>query len=205
MPLNFRRHETRDLHGHTYGELQTGVLRQRNEVNLCAECAEYLRGSRIQWKSAWAAILLSKLQNVSLRRRLWSLLPTNLRRWWGHLWDVAEDVPWFVDTTCRNNEFEEAIQSLKIVRLKAILDEECMRTVRCPWGCWEYVEECRTVSFAHVVQMVGPTTSDRRSNHVKRITNEYCSALDQIGWRRWPTLTGGYPPALVSLLKACAY
>ena len=136
------------------------VRRNQRRYTLCDECLELIsmkmKGEKyIPWSVGWPAFMWHSFnlkENEDLGMYMWQYLPCTWRKAWltryreigSTFKDVEENkpLPFFKDITQDNIRFHEHISSYKARTLGDILNEWCVPTVRCPWGCTEYIENC---------------------------------------------------------------
>jgi hypothetical protein len=136
-------------------------LMPRNTVGehlLCELCALYLTQklpTTKMWQCAWPSVLaclLTRDMFQSIRNELWSLLPNNFKKAWNHLYlPVDEDIvckhSCFEDVTDKRTRFYSYVESGEISDFVKAMHEYSFPSVKCPAGCFAYVDECTTVAF----------------------------------------------------------
>lgn len=128
---------------------------------LCNICSLYTsdNGHHVRtslWRHGWAAAIACMLvgrQDASMRHALWRLLPSRHRDCWRRLAaGVSLDAsvaPDFEDYTAQLVRFNALTTSGKIDDFLAANDEYAFPTVRCPAGCFAYMDECTALPFHH--------------------------------------------------------
>lgn len=127
---------------------------------LCSECRTLLGTTNNEWKDAWPAyfwLMFSAAENYGIAEEIWKHVPIHWRLWWLHnfvgLGDFHSRVslffpePFFDDITVRVQVYQEQMASGRLVDLITCSNENCYCSVRCPWGCTEFVGECGSIGF----------------------------------------------------------
>ena len=134
-------------------------MRNRSGTALLCQCCfhyatENLRNLCSYWKYGWAAAvayMLCNRQFADIREELWHSLPISLRQCWRlfaehHGFDCDETIPsHFDDFTQSLRRFETLTKSGAIGDFIMAMDEYAFPCVRCPAGCFAYVDECNAV------------------------------------------------------------
>ena len=129
---------------------------------LCYWCCNYLNGvvrsTSSQWRFAWAAAIASMLckkEYEHIRKQLWDLLPESHRDSWSELATsvglscVLDEASVFIDVTVDVNKFDSLTNSGVIADFIFAMDGYAFPQVRCPAGCYAYLDECSCVQFNH--------------------------------------------------------
>jgi len=117
------------------------------------------KGSKHLWVKGWPsaiAYLLLQAKYTDIRQELWNLLPDCHRQSWNKLrveleLSVSDTSGTFVDVTVDMNRFKGLTTSGRIKDFITAMDEYSFPCVKCPAGCFAYVDECQTVSFEHFI------------------------------------------------------
>jgi hypothetical protein len=128
-------------------------------VTVCSSCVAYLSPSTKSthlWQHGWPSIMAclltqSKYSNIS--GDLWGQLPLRLRQSWSDL-GLTIDVPndnVFADFTQAIDRHKQLTESGHIKDFVSAMDEYAFPCVKCPAGCFAYVDECRPVPFIHYI------------------------------------------------------
>lgn len=131
---------------------------------LCKDCKNYLfsQTTSPQRRDYWAAMTYKFLtfvcnDNIGIRKipllQRWKYIPQAWRIWWWHLMreDIHENdnnLPLFVDTTKEYYMVKEDLKNLNWIKLATMMDKfMACPTVRCPWGCSEFLHACNYVNW----------------------------------------------------------
>jgi len=137
------------------------------ESLVCDLCYDYVSpANQPSWAFAWSAVIytcLSRRHYVDEPLLCLELVPQTLRESWAHA--VNEFIPeiraaWanhpcsFVDITCDLKRFEDCIAQYRITELDDMMNEFPIGTVRCPMGCYVYIEQAVLLSGAHYLASI---------------------------------------------------
>jgi hypothetical protein len=131
----------------------------------CYDCRVYLQvGSKYPGKDLWAhswpaaiAYLLRHDSYAAIRSRLWHFLPDVHRQSWQVLagemnLDTSDSMAdAFKDVTSHLSRYEALTKSGVIADFLSAMKDYSFPCVKCPAGCFAYVDECNTVSFKHFI------------------------------------------------------
>lgn len=153
------------------------IIRQGRhlEVKLCHHCRSYLfsgtRASKAQqyyWPAMiWKFLTHSRIHEATVvlsPLEKWRLLPIEWRQWWIDAFQLEfptvrnalchEDAS-FTLVTDDLNEVNEAIRTLRWKDLGEMIDKFLgFPTVRCPWGCAEFLSRVRTLPFEEFLYQI---------------------------------------------------
>jgi hypothetical protein len=132
---------------------------------LCRDCCTYLQvfeksSVTDMWVHGWPAAIAYMLQHRKyshIRRQLWELLPDIHRESWqligAQLSMVADrsTTGQFEDVTSRMSRYEVLTTSGVVGEFITAMTEFSFPCVKCPAGCFAYVDECDSVSFKHFI------------------------------------------------------
>ena len=152
-------------------------------VNLCNLCLEYCTSDRIGWKHAWPSVFFTLLsdQKMFMERQLdvLTLLSLEIRQQWlGALDEFPSCVKqfldkreingkWAVDGTLRLHRFQTLMKTLEQENIALALDSEPYPNVRCPFGCWCFIEESGFIAVKHFLNFIDTEfTSFQASGHL---------------------------------------
>ena len=145
----------------------------RVDVQVCNECYNTLldtkeKSARYNWSDCWPSFLWKMLANPLNSDRLmemWQYLPFSMRASWlesfralGEDYQVVslyEPPSFFDDITSYVDEIERLTSSGLLVDLMKGCNSNHYCSVRCPWGCTEFPDECGYVSFARLLYAKG--------------------------------------------------
>ena len=139
------------------------------EVYLCEVCFAYCSAGNVTWEKAWPSVFFTLLSNSSLTQyehgNICALLPWSFRQQWMKsigsfplpvqclLNRLRPNGKLTVDGTLRLHSFNNLINSLKQKDLAEALDEEPYPNVRCPFGCWCFIEDKGFIPMHHFLNM----------------------------------------------------
>ena len=170
------------------------VPRARSSAILCWECRLYLRGSDDPLH-VWPSIVFSFLsnrntqdavgdlwvRNVIEAQILWDILPQTIRLSYlecHHLWcDFLQQVrhtdPKMFDVTTDLAEFQQQFQINTDVSYLKYTDAEkfTFPSVKCPHGCFEFIEDSRPISFVHYLTTFFQSFSSMKSLKGRKLFN----------------------------------
>ena len=99
--------------------------------------------------------MLCKQKYKNIREKLWSLLLESYRDSWSELATSVglncniDEASVFIDVTDHVNKFESLTSNGIIVEFIFAIDGYAFPQVRCPAGCYAYLDECSCVQFNH--------------------------------------------------------
>ena len=73
-----------------------------------------------------------------------------LLKMWRHHPHVKQGVVMFVDKTNDLEEFKNNIYKTP-GKFRKMLNKHCWPVIRCPLGCWQFIDKCRTLQFHHFI------------------------------------------------------
>lgn len=127
---------------------------------LCAECQNLLCTKDNEWKYAWPAyfwLMFATPENYRLAEEMWKYVPVHWRFWWVYNFIALSDFhshvslyfpePYFEDITQKVETCQRQLASGRLVDLIQCSNDNCYCSVRCPWGCTEFVGDCGCVSL----------------------------------------------------------
>ena len=164
-PFSLTRKKKSDLKNRMFGKRFRELF-----VNLCNLCLEYCTSDRIGWKHAWPSVFFTLLsdQKMSMERQLdvLTLLSLEMRQQWlGALDEFPTCVQQSldqreingkcaVDGTLRLHRFQTLIKTLEQENIALALDSEPYPNVRCPFGCWCFIEESGFIAVKHFLNFI---------------------------------------------------
>lgn len=128
-------------------------------VNVCSSCHAYLSSSVKTtnfWQHGWPsaiACLLTQAKYSNISKALCSQLPLRLRQSWSELglsMDVSNDDA-FEDFTPALDRYMHLTKSGRLDDFVSAMTEYAFPCVKCPAGCFAYIDECRPVPFHHYI------------------------------------------------------
>ena len=167
----------------------------RDKVVLCDLCFPYVTNklqTMSKWKYGWAsaiAYMLSNAKYQNIRCQLWDMLPARHKECWR---GFAESVginccdlqrsAVFVDATERLSRYETMTKSGVISDFIACNDDYAFPEVRCPAGCFAYVDECACVQFHHFIAWkLGAVVFNGDAKYFIGARLDWPSSVEQLG------------------------
>ena len=166
------------------------------EPNLCKCCTQYLTETKNDWSKAWPSVLYSILKDKNKATDdillFYGILPVEFRKFWRwrrlHLHPVLNDVilnkkepePLLIDITQRKQCFQQRIQSFQSSQLVEALDDEPFPSVRCPFGCFSFLEEDSSISFQHLLNYIFPEITAFNAsyyNHLRGMRKDFLTPI----------------------------
>ncbi len=140
-------------------------------IILCKECSLYLIGDtnelqKEQLSHAWPSFVWNFLSCESLHEGLgrtsWKYIPKLWREFWidavqeriPTLMDVSLDdpIPYFLEITGHRKDFQKHLDELLLGNLMKAIDKYLLPTVKCPWGCSEYIHKVGIIPYNIIMQ-----------------------------------------------------
>ena len=163
-PLKLTRKNKTDLKNRVFGNKLTEPV-----VALCKLCLLYCTTESYDWYNAWPSVFFSLLSDqdrpVRTQMDILSLLPWELRQHWMtsmHYFPVCVQRclsrkriagKCSVDGTLRLRRFQKLMKTLKQTNIALALDNEPYPNVRCPYGCWCFIEESGWIPANHFINL----------------------------------------------------
>ena len=177
-PFKMFKRDKKELKNRMFGNKLEALV-----VNLFELCLLYCTTEDFDWNNAWPSVFFSLLSNqnkrVTTQLNLLSLLPWELRQQWlgainifpSHVQQCLQrnriNGRCAVDGTLRLRYFQKLVQSLKQENIARALDIEPYPNVRCPFGCWCFIEESGMIQVKHFVNYFDKDfTSFQASSHL---------------------------------------
>ena len=136
-------------------------------VYLCNLCSKYCSSGNPHWRHAWPSVFFSLLSDDKVPTdsilKICSLQPVEIRVQWRNaagffpkhvqlvLTTPVLNGEGTVDGTNRLQRFQKLIDTGKSEDLAVALDEEPYPNVRCPFGCWCFLEEGGGIGLQHFI------------------------------------------------------
>ena len=127
---------------------------------LCKECQNLLCSTDNEWKHAWPAyfwLMFAAPENYQVAEEMWKYVPMHWRLWWLYNFVALSAFhsnvslyfpePYFEDITQKVETCQQQLASGRLVDLIQCSNDNCYCSVRCPWGCTEFVGDCGSVSL----------------------------------------------------------
>ena len=167
-PLKLTKKEKSDFKNRTFGNRIKDAF-----PILCNQCLIYCTSERIKWSHAWPSDFFTLLRDEKMPREqqlnVLTLLSWELRlQWMGCLEKFTPCVQQFlngnqingkcvVDGTARLHCFQKLIKTLQQEQIAVALDKEPYPNVRCPFGCWFFIEESGFITAKQFLNLFDPT------------------------------------------------
>ena len=165
-------------------------LPSTGRISLCTSCITYTTTDARSFKTAWPSILssywVSEDKDEAILEKIISLLPCTILEMYCHSMEkysqvfksVLERTKLVVaDRTSDRSLLLRNNVELKGADLKRNYDKFPLPDVVCPWGCWDFVEKCQTLSFECFLANIDPDF--RNSNHKESLLKGVTSNFPQ--------------------------
>ena len=175
-----------DLHSKQKDSTHTTMFgRHMNEVSgetvrMCQQCIAYdVNPNRHKdWPNAWPSVLYTLLFDThrfnSNAEKLYKILPHEIKESYKqHMYTVHPSIVTTVnesvlrDITTEKEDFWTLINSRTAKNLVKALTKYCFPNIRCPAGCFEFVEKSHGISFAHFLNWIYPLFTSFNANSRK--------------------------------------
>jgi hypothetical protein len=163
----------REFHQNSLQNISRGVLGRKSRKKyynigdygsifyLCDDCHSYMmEGNRPS--SYWPSMIWKFLTHgtgghpTKITRSIeerWALIPRSWRRCWiNKISEINSSLtldyppPKFEEVTTDYHDFKQAVKELRWRSLSKLMDQHlCVPTIRCPWGCSEFLHLCKMV------------------------------------------------------------
>ena len=176
--LDFPSVQTDSLHTTTFGRPTTEIPDET--VKLCQDCARYnVNPHRHKdWPNAWPSVMYTLLFQThrfsSNTEKLFKILPHEIRTsYMQHLNNVFPAITLntnesvFRDITREKDNFWTLINTRTAKNLVTALNKYCFPNIRCPAGCFEFIEKTESISFAHFLNYLYPLFTSFDANSKK--------------------------------------
>ena len=147
---------------------------------VCGLCFDYITCDNF-WGYAWPSVLCTLLFQPhkfhSDQKHLFEILPNTIQLSYsyhmGHFDPLCcPTVGLMRDVTSDFGRFQQMIRSYKASSLVLALNEFCFPDIRCPAGCFEFIERVGFISFAHFLNWLYPHFTSFAGN--ARVTLKGC-------------------------------
>ena len=176
--LDFQSVHTDSLHTTMFGKPTSEILDET--VTLCQHCARYNDNPNRHkdWSNAWPSVMYTLLFETnrfsSNTEKLFKLLPHEIRTsYMQHLNNVYpaftlnDHDSVFRDITREKDDFLTLINTRTAKNLITALNKYCFPNIRCPAGCFEFIEKTEGISFAHFLNYLYPLFTSFNANSKK--------------------------------------
>ena len=149
-----------------------------DNVTMCEQCVEYNNNpDRHQdWPNAWPCVLYTFLFEThrfsSNAEKLYKLIPHEIKASFRHNMNTVHpsinvNESFFRDVSADKEEFWMLINTRTAKSLIKALTKFCFPDIRCPAGCFEFIEKTNGISFAPLLNFLYPSFTSFNSNSKK--------------------------------------
>ena len=154
-------------------------------VHLCCSCYNYCTAPKVDWQMAWPAVFFTLLSDTSKPEAclvaICSLLPLEIRQHWlgvitlfpiciqGVLNRPRILGTCTVDGTRRLKRFEQLMRTMRQKEMAEALDLEPYPNIRCPFGCWTFIEDPGYIPAQHFINLIDKTFSSFQASAFKKL------------------------------------
>jgi hypothetical protein len=188
---------------------RAGMAADRQVCSLCCQyvCPRTPKDHNTpSWSYAWPAVLWSCLSKQHLNAdavALMQFLPYDLRASWApsvNQWlpamrDALQMEPRFEDVTRVRQTFQADIDSGELPRLMKALDDTCFPQVRCPMGCYMYVDDevgnkLQLLPASHYLCTLMPsfTAFHAQAQYFNGARDDWTCPITDLDWKVAPSL-----------------
>ena len=176
--LNFQTLHRDSLHRTMFGKPVAEMTGET--ITMCQLCTDYNNNinRHKDWANAWPSVMYTFLFDThrfnSNAEKLYKLLPNELKESYKQNMNtvhpslattITESV--FRDITHEKEDFWTLINTKTAKTLVKALTVHCFPNIRCPAGCFEFVEKSSGISFAHFLNWLYPTFTSFNANSKK--------------------------------------
>ena len=125
----------------------------------CINCKDYCSKASSKHSNYWPSFVLTAMRSTSpayakAKEILPSLIPNKIKDMW------VDAIPAFQH---RNQKFIDRTKELELFKNNVssslggfvqMLNKYCFPDVKCPLGCWQFMDCCREIPFHHYLSMV---------------------------------------------------
>ena len=153
---------------------------QEDHVSLCDLCIKYRIPDTVTGKTqttfsvAWPCVFWSFFNSSTRVPSFWSILPPDLCASWLHAdnMDIPTfksainfvSIPVFQDITLNVREFNTLFNDWSSSKLSEILNKYYFPIVKCPVGCWAFIDKIGTIPFNHYLAFLDRQFTSFNSN-----------------------------------------
>ena len=177
-PLDFQTLNKDSVHSTMFGKPIREVV--GDTVTMCQQCLIYNSNDNrsTDWPNAWPSVMYTFLFEThrfnSNTRNLLNVLPVEIRLSFRYYLNIvcpglytSVNETGFRDITKEKSNFWTLITTRTAKTLVQALTEYCFPNVRCPAGCFEFIEKTSGISFAHFLNYLHPTFTSFNANSSK--------------------------------------
>ena len=175
--LNFQFLSRESLRRTTFGK---HLIDTQDTVKLCQNCVRYNDNPdrSEDWLNAWPSVFYTLLFEThrfnSNATTFYRLLPWQIKNSFKHCMNTVNPVlvntvsdSFLRDISADKAEFWSLINTRTAKSLVEALTKFCFPYVRCPAGCFEFVEKTHSVAFAHFLNYLYPLFTSFHANSKK--------------------------------------
>ena len=175
--LNFQFLSRESLRRTTFGK---HLIDTQDTVKLCQNCVRYNDNPdrSEDWLNAWPSVFYTLLFEThrfnSNATTFYRLLPWQIKNSFKHCMNTVNPVlvntvsdSFLRDISAYKAEFWSLINTRTAKSLVEALTKFCFPYVRCPAGCFEFVEKTHSVAFAHFLNYLYPLFTSFHANSKK--------------------------------------
>ena len=154
-------------------------ITQESTGSICHDCSRYVDGENsnsfaFAWPSILCTVFRSNVIPMDVLRNIIKCLPLSivecyLGQWENfseHFRSIVANVEFNVlDVTVEQREAISHLESRKAFYLKETSNKEALPRIRCPWGCWEFLEKCEKLPFKHLLKKFWPNFNSFNTNN----------------------------------------
>ena len=166
--LNFQSLHIDSTHQTMFGRHLADV--NQETIKMCQQCTNYNNNNAARhkdWPNAWPSVMYTLLFEThrfsSNAEKLYKKLPHEIKESHKqHMYTVHPSIVRTVnesvlrDIPKEREDFWTLINSRTAKNLINALTEHCFPIIRCPAGCFEFVEKAQGISFAHFLNWIYP-------------------------------------------------
>ena len=153
---------------------------KNDNVHLCCFCYNYCTAPKVNWQTAWPAVFFTSKPEACLVA-ICSLLPLEIRQHWLGvitlfpicIQRVLNRRRFFgtctVDGTQRLKRFEQLMTTMRQKDMAEALDLEPYPNIRCPFGCWTFIEDPGYIPAQLFVNLIDRTFTSFQASAFKKL------------------------------------
>ena len=176
--LHFQSYQRDSLHRTMFGKHLAEM--EHDDIRMCQQCMEYNNNpDRHQdWPNAWPCVLYTFLFDThrfsSNAEKLFKILPHEIKASFRqHMNTVHPSInvngSFLRDITAEKEEFRNLINMRTAKSLIKAMTNFCFPDIRCPAGCFEFIEKTNGISFAHFLNFLYPSFNSFNANSKKNL------------------------------------
>ena len=158
---------------------------ENENIDLCCVCYNYCTAPKLNWQMAWPAVFFTLLSDTSKPEAclvaICSLLPLEKQQHW---LGVITLFPiciqrvlnrprilgnFTVDGAQRLKRFEQLMKTMRQKEMAEALDLEPYPDIRCPFGCWTFIEDAGYIPAQHFINLIDRTFRSFQASAFKKL------------------------------------